>query len=148
MNRSLRLALPALQSDVRFAEYVVDVKAAQSDRAVDVEQWSVEIGTDAEMTIARLLAADRIPWEHKREDQMKSYDLRPQVESLELASREGEGVRLRMRLKNDSGGSGRPEQVVAALGLPPPMRIHRVRLILAGTSPVREAVRRQGRYGG
>lgn len=142
------MALPALQADVRFAEYLVDVASAGSDRAVEGEVWSLAIGTDVEAAIERMLAAERIPWEHKREDDVKSYDLRPQVASLELASREGGGARLRMRLKNDSSGSGRPEQVVAALGLPAPVLIHRTLLVLAGTSPVREAMRKHGRYAG
>jgi hypothetical protein len=51
-----------------------------------------------------------------------------------------------MRLKNDSSGSGRPEQVVAALGLPAPTRIHRTRLELAERSPSREAWKKRGRF--
>jgi hypothetical protein len=57
-------------------------------------------------------------------------------------------VRLLMRLKNDNTGSGRPEQVVAALGLGTPLRIHRTKVVLAGTSPVREAWRKAGRTAG
>ncbi len=142
------MALPALQADVRFAEYLVDIASAQSDRAVDGEEWSVPVGADVGATVDLFIAARTIPWEHKREDEVKSYDLRPQVESLEVASRGGEGARLRMRLKNDSSGSGRPEQVVAALGLPAPLLIHRTLLVLADTSPVREAMKKHGRYAG
>jgi len=35
-----------------------------------------------------------------------------------------------MDLQCDSGGSGRPEQVVKALGLPPPVSIHRTKLVI------------------
>ena len=96
----------------------------------------------------RFLAAETIPWEHKREDEMKSYDIRAQVEVIEIVARESDCLRLRLRLKNDSSGSGRPEQVVLALGLPSPMRIHRTRLILAGASPSRDAWRKHGRFAG
>jgi hypothetical protein len=51
-----------------------------------------------------------------------------------------------MRLRADSGGAGRPEQVVAATGLPEPTRLHRRKLVLAESSPAHEAWRRQGRF--
>ncbi len=129
------LALPALQADVRFAEYDVDVPPPQPP----------DVATSA---IERFLNAETIPWEHKREDEVKSYDIRAQVESIALVASEGGTVRLRLRLKNDGSGSGRPEQVIAALGLPPPSRIHRTKLILAGSSPAREAWRKSGRFDG
>ena len=142
------MALPALQADVRFAEYVVDVPAGTCDRDVEAGDWKLEAGTDVGAAVERFLAAVSIPWEHKREEEVKSYDIRAQVEVIELIARDGDAVRLRLRLKNDSSGSGRPEQVVAALGLPQPTRIHRTKLILAGSSPVRDALRRRGRYAG
>lgn len=129
------MALPALQADVRFAEYDVDVPPPQPR---DVAVAAVE----------RFLNAESIPWEHKREDEVKSYDIRGQVESIELVANAGDEVRLRLRLKNDGSGSGRPEQVIAALGLPPPLRIHRTKLILAGSSPARDAWRKNGRFDG
>ncbi len=129
------MALPALQADVRFAEYDVDVPA--SDPGVDVAS-----------AIERFLAAASIPWQHKREDEVKSYDIRVLVEAIDLIARDGDVLRLRVRLKNDSSGSGRPEQVVAALGLPLPLRIHRTKLILTGASPSRDAWRKRGRFAG
>jgi radical SAM-linked protein len=125
------LALPALQADVRFAEYTVDVPASDVDVRSSVE---------------RFLAADSIPWEHKREDEVRSYDIRALVESIEVTGMEQGRITLRMRLRNDSNGSGRPEQVVAALGLPAPVRIHRTKLVLEGRSPSRDAWRRRGRF--
>lgn len=142
------MALPALQADVRFAEYVVHVPAGTCGHDVETGGWKLEAGTDVGAAVERFLAAVSIPWEHKREDEVKSYDIRAQVEVIELIARDGDAVRLRLRLKNDSSGSGRPEQVVAALGLPQPTRIHRTKLILAGSSPVRDALRRRGRYAG
>ena len=92
------------------------------------------------------LAAETFPWEHKREDEVRSYDIRAQVDSIDVAVAAEAPVRLLMRLKNDNTGSGRPEQVVAALGLGAPVRIHRTKLVLAGTSPSREAWRKRGRF--
>jgi len=160
------MALPALQAAVRWAEYLVDV----GDGNRDAESETTGVATDnrqqtrntvenrpppiedVRAAIDRFLAAESIPWEHKREDEVRSYDIRAMVAELELIAadddRESESLRMRMRLKNDSSGSGRPEQVVAALGLPPPARIHRTKLILAETSPSREAWRKRGRFAG
>lgn len=140
------MALPALQADVRFAEYVVDVAAERCDHDVDVRDWKLGAGTDIADAIAQFMAADSIPWEHKREEETKSYDIRTQVDAVDIVACDRGGVQLRMRLKNDSSGSGRPEQVVAALALPPPTRIHRTKLILAGASPALEAWRKHGRF--
>lgn len=140
------MALPALQADVRFAEYEVRVAATRCERAVETEGWAVEAGADVASVVDRFLAAETIPWEHKREDEMKSYDIRAQVEEIAIAAREEDALRLTLRLKNDSSGSGRPEQVMLALGLPSPIRIHRTKLILAGASPARDAWRKSGRF--
>jgi radical SAM-linked protein len=142
------MALPALQADVRLAEYVVHVPSGRCDRVVEAGDWKLEAGTDAAVAIGQFMAAESIPWEHKREDATKSYDIRAQVEQISVMPSDNEGLDLRMRLKNDSSGSGRPEQVAAALGLPPPTRIHRTKLVLAGVSPSREAWRARGRFVG
>jgi radical SAM-linked protein len=135
------LGLPALQAEVRSAEYMVDVPC-------DGAAGCVADGETVEEAVAGFLAAESIPWEHRREDEVRSYDIRALVRTIEVVERTAEVVRLSMRLKNDSSGSGRPEQVVAALGLPAPVRIHRTRLVLAETSPSREAWRRRGRFSG
>ena len=125
------LALPSLQADVRFAEYDVDVAAEPDVAAAAVE---------------RFLAADSLPWEHQRDGDVRRYDLRPLVETLAVVGATGGGARLHLRLRNDNNGSGRPEQVVAALGLGTPGRIHRTCLLLAGASPARAAWRARGRF--
>src|SRR5439155_22251773 len=126
------LALPSVQADVRFAEYEVTVSGADRD--------------DTERKIDAFLTASSVPWEHRRQEEVRSYDIRALVESIDVADGSDGELRLRMRLRSDSSGSGRPEQVVAALGLPAPQRIHRTKLVLAGTSPAREAYRRRGRF--
>jgi len=131
------LALPSLQAEVRFAEYDVDVPA-EPDGPSGL--------ADARAAVERFLAAETVPWEHKRESETRSYDIRALVDTITAVEAEPGVVRLRMRLRNDNSGSGRADQVVAALGLGAPVRIHRTRLVLAGTSPAREAWRARGRF--
>lgn len=127
------LGLPSLQSEVRWSDYEVDVPL---DRDV----------TEVEGAVRRFLAAKSVPWEHLRDKEVRRYDIRALVEDIRVEG-QGDGVcRLAMRLRADSTGTGRPEQVAAALGLPQPTRIHRRRLILAESSPAREAWRRRGRF--
>jgi radical SAM-linked protein len=126
------LALPAVQADVRYAEYDVDVPGiAREDAAAAAE---------------RFLAAESVPWEHKREDEVRSYDIRPLVDRIDVPDDAGDGARLHLRLRSDNQGAGRPEQVIAALGLPPPARIHRTKLVLVPRSPARDAWRKRGRF--
>jgi len=165
--QEVALSLPALQAAVRFAEYVVDIEPPRD--GADAGRWKLEAGLSdgpassfqrptsagreggfvesARSAVEAFLAAETVPWEHRREDEVRSYDIRALVGDLRVegATAEG-GVRLWMRLRNDNSGSGRPEQVVAALGLPTPVRIHRTALVLAETSPAREAWRKRGRF--
>lgn len=115
----MAIQLPSLQSSVRSAEYVVEINMERS--ADDVEQ-----------AIFSLLKARRLPWQHKRESQVRSYDLRALIEHLWLKEARSPQFSLGMRLRCDENGSGRPEQVVAALGFPYPTSIHRTRLLLKG----------------
>jgi len=105
--REVYMALPSLQSQVRFAEYTV----------------SPLDGEGIESKIEELLAAEAIP----RERRGKKYDLRPLMDELRL-----EGSSLCVRLKHDAQGAGRPDEVLAALGLERAGKaIHRTRLIFA-----------------
>ena len=130
--REAGMALPSLQADVRAAEYLVDAPAPDA--------------LDVDAAVRAFLAAETVPWQHMRDDEVRSYDLRTLVFELESMGGDGGDARLRMLLRNDNSGSGRPEQVALALGLGQPARIHRVRLVLAETSPARAAYRAHGRY--
>lgn len=130
--RDVGLRVPSLQSEVRWGEYEVEL-----DPSVETER--------ARAAIERFLAAETLPWEHLREKETRRYDIRSLVQNLWLEEG-GPSLRLGMRLRLDSGGSGRPEQVVAAMGLPEPLRIHRTKLVLAESSPAHEAWRRHGRF--
>jgi radical SAM-linked protein len=130
--REVGLGLPSLQSQVRWSEYQVDVA---TDRP----------GEEVQEAVAKLLAAESLPWQHQRDKEVRRYDLRSLVRDLWLEGL-GDGLcTLGMRLRTDSQASGRAEQVAAALGFSePPLRIHRSRLILEETSPAVQAWRRHG----
>ena len=129
------LNLPSMQAEIKAAEYRVDVPATDEGAA-----------DDAVRRVREFLAAESVPWEHRREDEVRSYDIRPLVYELEVAGA-GEGrLTLRMLLRNDNTGSGRPEQVALALGFGQPLRVHRTRLILSEISPARAAWRKRGRF--
>jgi len=109
---------PALQTQVVSAEYCVTLLEALPD-------------PDIRSRLNQLLSAASLP--RRRRD--KPYDLRPLIEELTLpgASPEegGVGERLFMRLAARDGATGRPEEVLDALGIPlEATRIERTRLIL------------------
>jgi radical SAM-linked protein len=129
--REVGLGLPSLQSQVRWAEYQVDVR---TDRPEE----------DAKRAVEELLAARSVPWQHQREREVRHYDLRPLVQDIRIEAVEDGHCTLSMRLRTGSQGSGRAEQVVAALGFSPPTRIHRLRLILEEASLAVQSWRRHG----
>ena len=118
---------------LRVASYHVVVS---SDRAV----------TDWEIAIENFLSQDEFPWKHKRGDELREYDLRTLVFSIEILEIEEDVATLLLRLRNDTKGSGRPEQVTKALGITSdPIRVHRVSLEFDEPSIARSAYRAAGR---
>lgn len=111
-SESAPLSEPALQVQVQSAEY----------RAVPLDP----IGFDALFGAAdALLGAETLP----RERRGKPYDLRPLVERL--AVEPGDPPALTMRLTAQAGATGRPEEVLDALGFDPTaFRVERLRLFL------------------
>ena len=126
------LTAPSLQSQLRWAEYEVDVPAGE----VAPEE--------ALLAVDRLLAARTWPWEQRRDTKVRQYDLRPLVLSLQLQGEECGRLRLHMRLRAEQEMTGRADQVVAALGLPPAERTHRLLLHVREASPAVLAYRRLG----
>ena len=113
--------LPSLQSQVRFAEYRVLLET-QQDR------------DDIEDAIASVLARTELPWQHHRDTGVRRYDLRALIEELRFIGLEEGCCTINMKLRCDSNGSGRPEQVARAIGFEKyPRSIHRTRLILNST---------------
>jgi radical SAM-linked protein len=127
------LGLPSLQSEVRWARYRVEGPIAGASE-------------DVRCAVKRFLAAESIPWEHMRDKEVRRYDLRALVRELWVNDGPSGCYAVGMVLRCDNTATGRPEQVAAALGLPEPAVIHRQELVLAGTSPAREAWRRAGRF--
>ena len=80
--------------------------------------------------IEELLAAQTLP----RERRGKAYDLRPLILDIDRLPDDEEGQpRLRVRLSAQEGATGRPEEVILALGGDPEaVRVHRERLIFSG----------------
>jgi radical SAM-linked protein len=117
-------SLPSLQSIVHSAEYTVsgDVGSAAQTRSA------------VEESIAAFLAAHEFRWQHRRENETREYDLRKLVIDLSLGTwidGDPTGYSMSMRLQADNEGTGRPDQVLAAIGLPDSWEsIHRVALVL------------------
>jgi radical SAM-linked protein len=84
--------------------------------------------SDLQSRIDAFMAAESI----ERERRGKLYDLRPLVISLALHETEDGGLRLDMHLYLMPGKTGRPDELLEALGLDPlAARIHRKAIILA-----------------
>lgn len=110
---------PSLQSQVRFADYRVVAQTEMSRSEV------------AE-AIKDLLLLESLPWQHSRDTGERHYDLRKLIVDIQLLDHlAGEAV-LAMRVRSDSLGTGRPEQVVRALKLGRPRAIHRTGIVLEG----------------
>ncbi|HAZ32166.1 MAG TPA: hypothetical protein DCY61_05695 [Dehalococcoidia bacterium] len=111
--------LPSLQSQLRFAEYQVEVESRRPPKEI-------------RQALRSLLAKRSLPWQHTRDKEIRQYDLRALIDALWLVDQADARYRLGMRLRNDSGGSGRPEQVTMALEFAEhPRSIHRTKLILS-----------------
>jgi len=95
-------------------------------------EYEAELGlesvpADLAGRIEALLAREAIP----RTRREKAYDLRPLIEDLKIEARPEGGPVVLMRLAAREAATGRPEEVLLALGVEPAeARIHRVRLIL------------------
>ena len=114
----INLNMPSLQSQVRFAEYAVELETGKRRE---------EIAS----AIASVLSQEHLPWVHQRDTGPRHYDLRALIDDIWLVRFQDHRCTIGMRLRCDGGGSGRPEQVAAALGFAEmPTSIHRTKLIL------------------
>jgi len=110
---------PALQTQVAAAEYLVTLLDPVDPAGLA-------------NAIAGLLAAASLP----REWRKKTYDLRPLIETLSPdptipPRQDGSGLVIHMQLAAREGATGRPDEVLSALGIPPEAaRVERLRLIL------------------
>lgn len=105
--------LPALQTQVLSAAY-----NAHLTEPVD--------GSVLTRNVEALMMSESLI----RERRGKSYDLRPLIEMLSVITEANGKVWLKMTLAAREGATGRPEEVLAALGIEPEtVRVERIRLI-------------------
>jgi radical SAM-linked protein len=122
--------LPSLQSQMRYAEYRVVVE-------------SEETLAEMEKRVEQILSAQSLPRQRERKGRVTEYDLRPLIDDLWIEGldsagspdqssvrspdqssarspdhrREGTACVLGMRLQSDSQATGRPDEVLEAMGL-------------------------------
>jgi len=109
--------LPSLQSQVSHTEYEVETETDKDQAAIKA-------------ALASLLSLEELPWHHQRDTGTRNYDLRALIDDLWLVGWRRGHCTIGMKLRCDSSGSGRPEQVAAALDLSHPTSIRRTKLIL------------------
>ena len=115
---NIPLTMPSLQSQVRYAEYMVELETERGQKEI-------------ESAMATLLSTEHLPWQHQRDTGPRHYDLRALIDDLWLVDWRRGDCAIGMSLRCDSNGSGRPEQVAAALGFENyPKSIHRTKLTL------------------
>jgi radical SAM-linked protein len=126
---------PSAASQVRAAEYEITVRPRRGEPLTS---------DDLRGAVVRLLAAEELPGKRRRgESERRSdsgpRDLRPFIEDVEVleVSDDGRSGRLRMVLRLDPSGAGRPEDVVQALDLPIEAgSAVRTRLLFVDTPPI------------
>lgn len=110
---------PALQTQLISAEYEVTLIAQGSTDSPPLSQQKLKQITEDILAVSTLL----------RERRGKKYDLRPLIEELTVISEN----RILMRLSARPGATGRPEEVLAEMGIEiENTRIERVGLIFQG----------------
>ena len=104
----------------------INLKTPKIPNLVDSAQYTVTLldaVTDLDQRVADVLGAETLP----RERRGKTYDLRPLIEDLHLTAAQ----HLDLQLAARNGATGRPEEVLLALGIDPvAARVHRTKLIL------------------
>lgn len=124
---------PSAASQLRAAEYEIEVRGKE------------ELTSDQlRGAVVRLLAAQRLVGKRRRGESERradagTRDLRPLVEDVEVleVDEEARRARLRLVLRLDASGAGRPEDVVAALDLSlRPGPAVRTRLLFVDTPPI------------
>lgn len=114
------LDAPAMQASTLETAYIARVDDV-IERADDVDRG------DLRQRVETLLAAESVV----RERRGKEYDLRPLVLELGLEEDEEGALLLAMRLLLQPGKTGRPDEVLDALGLDPlSVRVHRTKIVL------------------
>lgn len=124
---------PSAASQLRAAEYEVTALG-------NAELTSDELrGAVVRLLAARTLPGQRRRGESERRVDAAERDLRPLIEDVEVleVDEKAHTARVRMVLRLDSTGAGRPEDVIAALDLPlRTVQAARTRLLFVDTPPI------------
>jgi len=109
-----------LPSLVRAADYEVTLQPGRDP-------------TDVQERIDELLSLNEVVRRRRRPDGVREYDLRPLVQGLRMRVGDGPTLLVFMRLQASPQGTGRPDEVMDALGLSEQvLAIDRTRIWLAG----------------
>lgn len=108
---------PALQTQVIASEYAVEI----------LDPFDQE---ELKRRVDDLMESRALP----RERRGKPYDLRPLLEAMEIEiPSKKDPISIKMRLAAREGATGRPDEVIAALGISPEStRVERLRITLMG----------------
>ena len=120
----------SIQSQLRWADYEVELPTDGASTA------------SLQELIDTFLAAQTWPAEYRRETKVRRYDLRPLVLDIRIKDMREDCVLLSMSLRAEQERTARADQVVRALDLPEPKRIHRQALHLQQTPAAVLAYRR------
>ena len=105
---------PSLQSQLLAAEYTVTL---------------LDCVPDLNSVVEDIINAKTLIRVRKKN---KEYDLRPLIESIQISAQAEEVQQISLRLTAREGATGRPDEVLLALGGKPEMAlIHRTRLIFS-----------------
>ncbi len=105
------------QASMRLAHYRVRI-------------WSPATRAEVKAALAQLLEQKQIIRQRIRKDQLKEYDLRSLIQSLEYQAQEQDSHELSMLLACGPQGAGRPEEIIEELQIPVSRyTIHRSQLV-------------------
>lgn len=103
--------------------------ARMREAVYEIELWGTTPEA-IERAVRALLEAPQVPMRTERGGRVREYDLRPLV--LELALTDRVEMRLRARLRHDPQATGRPDDLLRALGHDPAQaEVTRTELVLA-----------------
>jgi radical SAM-linked protein len=108
----------------------IDLKIPKIPNLVDSVNYLIVLldpVPDLDQRIADILDAENL----QRERRKKNYDLRPLIEEIKVVPSNDGTVKLEFQLAARNGATGRPEEVLLALGIDPiSARVHRTSLNL------------------
>ena len=117
--------LPSMQSCIEAARY--ELRFDRDEIDVDVLATAID----------ELLARETLDWEEQRGEKTRRYDIRATILELAVAASEGSDTVLSMYLSLREGRTGRPAQVLRALGVDAePLEIVRASIELSETASV------------